>query len=209
VPLDLAPQVAGLSSKEKLFLCRKAIGYLFVHPILAVSVLVSVLRTDLETESATEVRSLLFDPLLLNYEGSVKELLQTITQEDASHPHVATVLDENQRYLEGLHTTGVIKEIEPTEHQRQIEMLRYSDQARQMHKDAMKKSILSDLVSRSVVLYGRRTLAYLEGPGGKRSPFEMDLNKHGMSFELPRMDIIDPVGLDFMIRVFRAETLKP
>jgi hypothetical protein len=208
-PLDLSLQIGGLSSKQKLFLCRKAIGYLFLHPIVAASVLVSVLRTDLCRDTATEVRNLLFNPLLLNYEGSVREFLQTIAQEDISHPYLVTVIEENQRYLDGLHSTGAIKEIEPTEHQRQVEMLRNNDQARQIHKDAMKKSILHDLVSHSVVLYGRRTLAYLEGPNGKRTPFEMDLQEHGMSIELPRMDVIDPIGLDCMIRVFRVETLKP
>jgi hypothetical protein len=36
----------------------------------------------------------------------------------------------------------------------------------------------------------------------------MDLKSHSFGWELPRATIIDPVGLDFIFRVFRAERLR-
>ena len=63
-------------------------------------------------------------------------------------------------------------------------------------------------MKRSVLLYGRRSITYVEGPNDVRRPVEMELKGHSFTFELPRMEILDPIGLDFMLRVFRIERLR-
>ena len=55
---------------------------------------------------------------------------------------------------------------------------------------------------------GRRGLTYVTGYDGSRSPAEMDLKIIGTSWELPRRDITDPVGLNYMLRVFQVEKLR-
>ena len=72
----------------------------------------------------------------------------------------------------------------------------------------MKQSIFASLVKLSVILYGKRSITYVEGPDGQRSPMEMELKPHSVSFELPRMQVVDPVGLDFVLFMLRAERRK-
>ncbi len=77
-----------------------------------------------------------------------------------------------------------------------------------VQKGAEKESIFLNLVKRSIILYGKRSITYIEGPGGERRPVEMELKPHNISIEYPRLDVIDPFGLDYKLRVFRAERFR-
>ena len=79
---------------------------------------------------------------------------------------------------------------------------------RKTQKDAEKQSVLLSLVHRSVLLYGRRSITYVQEPGGKRRPVSMDMHSISHSFELPRSEIIDPVGLSVMLLTFRSARRK-
>jgi hypothetical protein len=43
---------------------------------------------------------------------------------------------------------------------------------------------------------------------GSQRAVAMDLKSFGMAFEWPRREILDPVGLDYMLRVYRLEKFK-
>ena len=61
---DTTVQTLGLTSLQQIFLCRKAIGFLFVKSVICCSIIVSILRAghqDVEDAAA----DLLFDPILL------------------------------------------------------------------------------------------------------------------------------------------------
>lgn len=62
-------------------------------------------------------------------------------------------------------------------------------------RDAEKQSEFLNLVNRSVLLYGRRSITYVQEPGNKPRPVSMDMHSFSHFFELPRSEIIDPVGL--------------
>ena len=79
---------------------------------------------------------------------------------------------------------------------------------REAQKEAEKKSVFLNLVKRSIILYGKRSITYIEGPGGERRRVEMELKPHSISIEYPRLDVIDPFGLDYKLRVFRAERFR-
>ncbi len=64
-----------------------------------------------------------------------------------------------------------------------------------MTRDAEKQSEFLNLVHRSVLLYGRRSITYVQEPGNKPRPVSMDMHSFSHFFELPRSEIIDPVGL--------------
>lgn len=206
-PIDLPLKDFDLSNAEQIFLCRKAIGYLFLQPVIAGSILISVLRVC-DDSVADAVHGLLFDPLLLNYGGKLWDYVSTIDTNDPAHRHIQTVLHEHGQYLEGLKSVGDIKEIHPSEHERQIERLRFNDVMREAFKEAEKESVLLHLVKRSVILYGNKSVTYVQGPEEGRRPVEMELKSHSTEFEIPRMEIVDPIGLDYMLRVFRVERLK-
>ena len=60
------------------------------------------------------------------------------------------------------------------------------------------------IVSRSVLLYGNRSMSYFAGSNGERQRGEMKLHAFSHSFEVPRLDTLEPFELDYTLRVFRA-----
>lgn len=205
-PLSLKAEHLAISAAEQLFICRKAIGWFFFKPTTASSVLVSVLRVcDMDT--SREVRKLLVDPLLQNYSG-IRKYLGSLAPEDAASEAVIWALAQNDSYLEAQSSIPPIVELQPSEHHRRIERLRISDQMRDAHKKAESASVFLSLVSRSVLLYGNRSLTFVDDGQDKLRPMEIDLHSHGISYEMPRMEVIDPVGLEYVLRVFRHERVE-
>jgi hypothetical protein len=206
-PMVLTMQDFGLSAAEQVFLCRKVLGYLFLEPVVASSVLVSVLRVC-DDKVGTTVRALLVNPLLLNYGGPVRDYLASIELADPAYAFVQEVLKRNDEYLAGLEGVGSIRELHPSEDQHQIERLREFDRARRIRKEVTKQSVFFELMKHSTILYGKRSLTYVQNHQGERQPFEMELKPHSAYIELPRMEILDPIGLSYMLLVFRTERLK-
>lgn len=205
-PLSFKAEDLAISPTEQLFICRKAVGWFFFKPTTASSVLVSVLRVcDMDT--SREVRKLLVDPLLQNY-GGVREYLGSLAPEDAASKAVTWALAQNGSYLEAQRSIPRIVELQPSEHHRRIEQLRISDQMRDAHKKAESGSVFLNLVSRSVLLYGNRSLTFVDDGKDNLRPMEIDLHSHGISYEMPRMEVIDPVGLEYLLRVFRHERME-
>jgi hypothetical protein len=205
-PINLSSENLPPAATQQIFLCRKAVGYFFLQPVCSASVVVSVLRICSE-ETSNILRQLLFDPLLRNYGGKLREFLVSVVDEDAATA-IKHALEESDRYLADIKSVGEVKEMWPSERQRQAVHRNDSDEFRRSHKEAMKKSVFMNLVHRSVILYGRRTLTFVQGPGNERRLMEMDLQSHSFGWELPRTTIIDPVGLDFMLRIFRTEKFR-
>lgn len=207
VPLDVSLEIEQLKPIQQIFIARKAIGYFFLRPVLAASVVVSVLRVcdDQTSERACEV---LFDPLLISYGGAVVDYLKSIDPVDKGSSRVQDALKIADEYLQGLKSVGLISELHPSERERQLEYFRFIDEMQQAHDKAMAQSVLLNLVHRSVILYGTRSLTYVGMSSDDRHPVEMELKPHEVSMELPRMDLIDPVGLDYILRTFRVERLN-
>jgi hypothetical protein len=154
------------------------------------------------------VTELLFDPILLSYSGDAKDYLKRIPATDRSYGPIQNALAKDQEFYAGLDATGAIKELHPSDYQRDVVRKRSHDEMRAIRKMAESKSVLLNLVHRSTILYGRRSLTYVADADGNHRPVEIDLKSFDMSLELPRREILDPVGLDYMIRVFRVEKIK-
>jgi hypothetical protein len=204
-PLNLQAEDLAISSLAQVFLCRKAVGWFFFKPITAASILVSVLRIC-DEETANKIQGLLTETLLLNY-GCVRNYLEVLPPDDAAKNRVNQALEANEAYLTALRAIPPIKELRPSEHHRQIERLHRSDEMREMQKKAESQSVLLSLVKRSVILYGNRSLSFITNANKGLQPIEMDLKPFEMSYEEPRMTIVDPFGLDYTLRVFRSERL--
>jgi hypothetical protein len=202
-----AEQLSELRQTEKLFLCRKAIGYFFLHPVFAASIIASILRVCSE-EDAGVFRDLLVDPLLRNYGGELRDYLSKVKEDDLAYRATQIALSEADRYLTDVRSVGEVDELKPTERERQAAHRKDADEVRRTHKAAMAQSVLLSMVRRSVVLYGKRTVTYVANPDGNRRPIEMDLKPHSFGWEIPRTSVIDPVGLDYMLRVFRNERIR-
>lgn len=211
-PLILDPRsaAASLDDPRRLLLAHRAIGWLFVHPVTAASLVVGLLDGAGDAAQRT-IAELLFDPLLINFSGSVGDWIAEQAKA-AGHPSQAILNDLVTRlkaYIEGLREPGRIKELRPSERERLIEHHRQNESMRQAYKASEKTSILASLATRQVLLYGTRSISYFKGMGGKQQRSEMKMHSFSHSIESPRLDILEPFDLDYMLRVFRAMKAAP
>ena len=204
---DTTAQPLGLTAVQQIFLCRKAIGFLFIKPVVCCSILVSVLRAgDRNVEGP--VTELLFDPILLSYGGDAKEYLKSIPATDPAYGPIQNALAKDKNFYAGLDAAGTIKELHPSDYQRDVVRQRAHDEMQAAHKLALSRSTLLNLVRRSTILYGKRSLTYVTDYDGSQRAVAMDLKSFEVSFELPRREILDPVGLEYMLRMYRVEKFR-
>jgi hypothetical protein len=197
----------GLKERDYPYLARKAIGYLFLQPLTVASIIVSLVRSAPKA-TRQEIEELLFDPMLLNYGGFAKELLVPISTDKSDQARGAArkALARIKDYLAALNAARAISELRPSERQRQIEWQRNSDAMAEAHRHAEKKSVFADIFTKVVVLYGNRSISYIRHPNLEARRMETKMQSHGVSIEMPRIEVVDPVGLQKMLLSFRAET---
>jgi hypothetical protein len=192
------------------FAARKALGYLFFQPISAASILISLMRHAPDDETLNELGALLLAPLLLNFTGSVRTYVVQRSEIESGKvketiEHALKAIDD---YLQTLRSVGTLPALHPSEAQRQAQHRNFSRTMTEAFKVAEAQSPLLSIISKSVLLYGRKSIDYIYGADGQSHRMEMDLKSHGTEIEYPRMALIDPGGLDYMLRVFRSERLN-
>jgi hypothetical protein len=207
VPFDTSTADLGLTGADQVFLGYKTLGWLFTNEVIAASILVACLRSC-DLEAATTIGQLLFDPLLVNYGGKARDYLKTIKKGDPAYGSVKAALKAAGTYVRGLDIDPQIKELRPSEYQHSVERRRTHDMMQKARKDAEKQSVFLSLVHRSTLLYGRRSITYVQEPGKKSRPVSIDMHSFSHSFELPRCEVLDPVGLSIMLLTFRSMKRK-
>ncbi len=210
VPFDTSTAGLGLTDDDQVLLAYKALGWLFTNEVTAASILVACVRGS-GSDAAKYIGGLLFDPFLINYGGKLRDYLKSIKKGDAAYPHVRAALKSGEAYVKGLDISPEIKELRPSEYQRSVERRHAHDmmrKVRKVRKDAEKQSVFFNLVHRSTLLHGRRSITFVHLPGEKARPVSMDLHTISHSFELPRQEVIDPVGLGLTLLTFRRTRRK-
>jgi hypothetical protein len=206
-PFNFDISVSHLETTLQIFVCRKVTGYLFTQPSIVCSFLVCILR-QCSDEVAEIVIRLLVDPILRSYAGKAKAYLSNISCTDKAFLRVGPALLQANHYTAEIISVGEIKELHPSESARQTVGLRDFDEMQDARKEAEKESVLLSMVSRSVILHGRKTISYAQVRGENIEPMEMELHAHSFEFEMPRQDVLDPIGIDYTLRIFRAERLE-
>ena len=193
-----------------LFVARKAIGYFFMQPVTAASVVISLLRHAPDDETLEALGDLLFDPLLLNYPGGTRDYVeeQMGCESGKVKETIANALSAIEQYLEVLRAVPELPALHAGQFQRESYRRHMSESMAESMKAAEKKSIFLNLFRRSTLLYGNKSINYVYAGDGEPRRMEIPLTRHGVSMELPRMDNIDPYGLDYMLRVFRHERFR-
>lgn len=204
--LNIEIDKQDLTDEEVYFVCRKAIGFFCLQPVVAASILLSAIRTS-HDPLAADIKNLLFDPLLINFGGKLRAYLNQIASTDQAFTSVQEVLNRADAYITDLSSVGPIKELRPSEHRRELARARSNDQMHEAMKGAQEETVLLKLVKKSTLLHGRQTFSFFTAPGQERRPVEMTLHSHSVGFELPRQEIADSVGLDETITKYRLERL--
>lgn len=196
----------GLREAEYAFLARKTIATFFLKPMVMTSILTSLVRFA-PPAAAEEIEALLIEPVLMNYSGVASDFLKPVADDpaDAAAPAAGRALHGLETYIEGLRTIGIVKELQPSERERQLEWERHSDAMNEAMRAARKKSIFAQIATESMMLYGNRAVSWIDHPDEPPRRVETELASIGSSFEMPRVDTVDPLGLQLMLLHFRAE----
>jgi hypothetical protein len=204
-PTEIEPR----DSAHIVFLARKTVGYLFLYPVPAARILVSLMRQTDDDRTLDVLGALLQNPLLVSYPGSAAEVVAQETK--ATGGKVKATLEAAHKgvedYLQALKSMPDIPALHPSEEQREAQHRRRSRLMARSYKEAQKESVFFNLIRRSVLLYGEKSVYHVQEPGGQSKRIETPLKSFGTSFDLPRLDQIDPVGLDIFLRTCKSERI--
>jgi hypothetical protein len=203
---DSTLSLAG-DTADRVFVAKRVVGFLFNKPKTAIGFLASLL-TGQDPEADSSVSELIIDPMLINYPGSGREALVTAIDAASTgvQPSLRALLDVLDGYLERITSTPRLRALEVQQVERESYRRYLASTMEESMKEAEKKSALLSLMHRSTLLYGRSSVSYVDQLDGSSQRMEVPMSTHGVSVEFPRMSNIDPVGLDFRLRVLRNET---
>jgi hypothetical protein len=185
------------------FLARKTVSYLFFTPVAAASIIISLMRVG----AIEPLKQLLLYPLLLNYTGSVCELLQSRLTTETSDVADALreCLEAINAYLAALEPASKLKELRVGEEQRAIFNKLLSENMSKSFESATAQMPLLGMIKRQVVLYGRGSVQHVLHADGSTHRADMMFKTKGTEFMFPRMSHIDELGLNILMTAFRAE----
>lgn len=196
-----------LSDHELMFLAQKAVGWFYLNPISAISYLLSILP-HASPDTKNQIGKLIYDPLLLSYMGKGKNYLEEKLDslDDDSQVIVKQLLLDLDNYRSNILDASDIKELRAP--QREVDLY-WKDFNMKMSQsmEKSKKGSIMELIGTQTILYGHDVMSHVYmGSETKRSINTMHSISH--STEMPKMDVVDPEGLNIKLRVFRTERLK-
>lgn len=203
--IQVEPEDLPVSAADQLYLCRKAIGFLFLSPMTAASWIVAVLRGG-HPDAATQAQGLLFEPLLVNYGGALREWLEGVATENApGQEAIRDALDLARSLHDGIVAAAEVVELEPSTHRRAQLHFMEAEEAERIQEQARSQSIFADMVTAQHLLYGDRSSFRVTDGEGRRHSQTTHLAEMSVSSELPKGLIFDPVGLEHVLEVLCHE----
>ena len=188
-----------------LFLARKACGWFFNQPKIAISLIESLIP-DAPEDDLGDIQLLIFNPLCISYPGSIRKRMEEL--QDSSQKRVkeiaSNVLSDYKKYQESVKVALEVNELKPSEQDRHIYWKHHNKFMDESMKQARSRSLFASLCEESVLLYGNKSIYYIHH-GEQRTRQELPLQEFSHSIEFASMFNLDPHGLDNMIWKFKAE----
>ena len=187
-------KLSSMNAKELMFLSRRLLG--FVHsPQQLLSLSLSMLNVDADALRRTIplLRALIVDEIGYDYPGTTIEAL-TIATASESRPGVKSELEGWRQQIELIqHTLAQLPRLNelrpPSQLQRQFALAR-GKQMDRAQKEASKNSIFQQIATEIPLKAGRGWFNHSHGQYGEPS----SLKAVSYSVELPRREVLDPVG---------------
>lgn len=199
-------QLSGDYSSYHLFLAEKSCGWFFTLPVTAMSLIVSLVDTAAD-DQLEAMKHIAINPLSISYPGSIGRYLTSIKDQsnDKLKLFCESILGSLERYHADLNSVLGIKELKPSEEER----YRSAKHFQSMNERAMKKAEAGSLISllgvhRSILLYGRKSISYMD-TGSEKIRQEMPLHSYSTSVEYPSLQYIDPHNLDYHLLTLRLK----
>ena len=202
--IAVRPEDLPSDEKDQIFVCRKAVGHLFLAPMTAAAWIVAVLRK--RGDAADEAAELLFNPLLLNYSGALRDWLEGLLKEEArGNDSIRVALSRAQEVLDGIDAAREVVEFEPSSFRRALFGFQEAEKMDRALRAAQKNSILAQLCTTQTLLYGDRSSFGIRDGDGVRRPQTVNMKETSIRRELAKGLVFDPVGTEALIETFRYE----
>ncbi|CAN7358841.1 hypothetical protein [Rhizobium sp. LjRoot258] len=196
-----------LNGQEVLYLLHKIFGYMLFTSGPAVSLFYACLAA-----LAPEERPMLEDKIVSfwfrNYPRDI-ELLETVSKTyprsglDESVKRIRFSVDEYERSLDALAPNPALR---PSLMERRIQAEIARERGKDVYKQAEAASIVSSLLSKSTLLYGRSSVTYFyPTPDAEPVRQVVALQEYETSATLPRLYVLHPARFDYFIRRFKSE----
>lgn len=191
---------------KQVFVSHKAVGWLFTRPIAAASFILSIYEKASIT-TGKDLEQVLYEPLLLSYPGELQRFFQSCIDKGYQPDLCERVLAKLQAYHTDIKKVSGLKELmAPSENIRSF-WKAFNKGIMESHEQASKSSLLS-LFTTQKLLYGNSSIYYVHSGGGEIKRQEMQMQSISHSTEIPRLNVLDPETLDYILRVYRCERIK-
>ncbi|EFH4048320.1 hypothetical protein F9362_21640 [Escherichia coli] len=200
-PFSISASSLPVEPSEQLYLCRKAIGWFFIDPVVAAVIPLAVLR-DGSSDIKNDVLELIYHPLLVSYGGKLKDYLERNIE---SIPDLAELLARKTALQDAMVGIERLVELHPSEMQREAAHVQWHEQMERDMEQGRRKSIFEDIFAKQYILYGRSSLTPIHTGLGNTHLTETAMHSFSISSELPILDIVDPVGLEHMLLHLKLE----
>ncbi len=204
-PFDASLAGFALTDSQMIVVCHKAVGYMPLAPIVAASFVVAAFRAG-DKAAEPQLIQLLFQALLINFRETVATYLKKIGKADIAYQPVRVALKMYRVYKKGSEIKTAIKELQPSSYQRGVVRQNHYVRNREINKHAERQSIFFGTVHKSTLLYGRKAITYSRG--ADVPPTSMEMKAISTHIEMPMLQTIDPVGLDWLLHIFRYSKSK-
>ena len=206
--IELNADMALLDDEQKkLFVSRKAVGWLFTRPIAAASLILSISRSASKHTIAT-LEDILYDPLLLSYPGELKKFFQTYRDNNEQDYICRLLLDKLEAHNLDILRVSELKELAAPSKNIELYWKDFEKDMQESYEEASKNSFLRLIATPQRLLYGNSSIYYIHQIGGQPSRQEMQMHSFSHSAEMPTLNILDPESLDYSLRFFRCERMK-
>ena len=207
--IDIDLDTFSLTPPSLLYLARKILGYCILNKESAAALLLSCLR-NVSDQNRAELEELIFVHLCLNYLTAIDWLETADSHDDRAKQSVERIASRVREYVAELERHGTCAAFTPSDRERRLQGYRRADFQRDVHKKAEQGSLLSSLAHKATILYGTSSIAYVyTDAASEPHRQEVAMRAYEHFFEFPRFDVIDPVGFQYNIRLFRSEPPPP
>jgi hypothetical protein len=193
-PLVLDETRLGSYSEEQVVcLLQRVAGWVHGGPEVA-ALIASSLRGAPEDRVVAVASELLKAIVLYNYPGSAGDFLRSRVASsdatDAEKKAISEALSESDAYYDALRRLPEVQELRIPRRRAYLRRLETSRMNERIMEEARKRSVMLSLVTRVPLKYGR---AFFSDHGGTLSE-PVPLNSYSHEMEMPRGEVVDPIG---------------
>lgn len=190
---SLCPQT---SPEDEIRILKKAIGFFFSHPTIVLDFCISPICNN-EIVNVDEVIDCLYDPFAISYPEICSDYL-------SKNPN--TKLDKLKQMVTELNHNEIkhINEFSVDPEKKYLGRIAYAENFREISNEAMRSSVFLNLVSKSTLLFGNRSISFYKPDQGEEERMDVKLQKHTFSVDIARGSVCSPITLAYDLFILRT-----